>query len=79
MLDRAAKKKKKFFNKIKLEVPRIQRCLESGPSDRVRHQLTCAMQKHLFSWDSGGPCAPAHVFHSSKLRLPPGGGAHDLV
>lgn len=66
MLYLAAKKKKFFFlNKVKLEVPRIQRCLESG------HQLTCVMQKPLFSWDFGGPCTPAHVFHSDKLHLPP--------
>ena len=67
--------KKIFFssNKIKLEVPRIQRCLESGPSDRVRHQLTCAEQKPLFSWDFGGPVPQPTCFIAANSTLHLGG------
>lgn len=69
---------KKYIERLESGVPRVQGFPESGPRDSVRHQLLlrCSIPS---SWGNGtpvllwGPRAPAHVFHSSKLHLPPWG------
>lgn len=75
---------KKYTECLESGVLRIQGFPESGPSDSSRHQLDLLLSVLSLLGaiippilPGGGPCAPARVFHSSRLHL--GDGMHDLV